>query len=72
MLQTWFEGKLDPYSDPQSVANHQTSSLASPQPNGGPTSSDRSSYPISSDNGLVSGFEPSGYPKQMYGPQPKC
>ena len=60
---TWFEGKVDPSADPQAAANHQMSSSAASHPNGGLTSSGRSSYPISLDNGLVSGFEPSGDPQ---------
>ena len=39
VTKTWFEGKVDPSADPQAAANHQMSSLAASQPNGGPTSS---------------------------------
>ena len=67
VTQTWFKGEVDPSADPQAAANHQTSSLAASQTNGDPTSFGRFSYPISSDNGLVCGFGPSGYPQQMYG-----
>ena len=35
VTKTWFEGKIDPSADPQAAANHQTSSLAASQPNGG-------------------------------------
>ena len=44
---------------------------AASQTNGCPTSSGGSSYPISLDNGLVSGFQPSGDPQQMYGSETK-
>ena len=56
MIKTWFEGKIDLSADPQATANHKTPSLATLYPNGGPKSSGRSSYTISSDNGLVHGF----------------
>ena len=62
-----FERGVDPSADPQATAEHQTSSSATSHPNGGPTSSGVSSYPISLDNGLVRGFKPSGYPQQMNG-----
>ena len=67
----YFEGKVDPPADPQAAANHQTSSLAASQPNGGPTSSRGSSHAISLYNGLVSGFKPPGDPQQIYGSEPK-
>ena len=67
----WFNGKVDPSAEPQSSDNHQKSSSAASQPNVVPTSSGGSSYPISSDNILVSGFYPSGNPQQMYGSEPK-
>ena len=38
VTKTWSEGKVDPSADPQSAANHQTSSLAASQPNVGPYS----------------------------------
>ena len=47
------------------------SSLDSSHPNGGPTSSGGSSYPISSDNGLLSGFKSSGDPQKINGSEPK-
>ena len=39
VTKTWFEGKVNLSSDPQSAANHQTSSSAASHPNGGQTSS---------------------------------
>ena len=70
VTKTWFEVEVDPSTDPQATANHQTPTLSASQPNGGPTSSGGSSYPITSDNGLVSGFKTSGDPQQMYGFEP--
>ena len=58
-------------ADPQAAANNQISFQADSQPNGGPTSSGGSSYLISLDNGLVCGFEPSGYPQQINGSEHK-
>ena len=42
VTKTWFKGKVYPSVGPQAAANHQTSSSAVSQPNGGPTSSSRS------------------------------
>ena len=63
---TWFKWEVEPSADPQAPANHQTSSPAALKPIGDPTSSGELSYPISLDNGLVSGVEPSGDPQQVY------
>ena len=71
VTKTWFEGKVDPYDDPQASCNHQASPLTDSQPNGGLTRSVGQSYPISLDNDLVSGFEPSGYPQQICGYETK-
>ena len=62
---------MDPSADPQSPANHQTSSLAASQKNGGPTRPGGSSYPISLDNVIVSGFKPSEEQQEMSGSEPK-
>ena len=65
VTQTWFEGQADTSADPQAAANHPTSSSAASQPNGGSVSFGGPPYPITPDNGLVCGFEPSGNPQQM-------
>ena len=71
VTKTWFKGKVEPSADLHAASNHQTPSLATSHTNGGPTSSGGFSYTISLDNGLVSGFEPSGNSQQMYGSEPK-
>ena len=58
-------------ADPEAAANHQPSSSSASQPNIGPTRFGGSSYPISSDNSLVSGIEPSGDQQQINGSEPK-
>ena len=70
-IQKKIEGEVDLSYDHQAAVNHQTSFSNASHPNGGPTSSGRSSYPIYLDNGIVSGFKPSGYPQKMYDYEPK-